>query len=548
MYRTSAIPHRHVTSMIYKSHYATNVTYLLRHYLFSTYFSTHYLSTHYLFSNHYLFSTGYMAPKYSKPPASLTDPDEFPPLSLAAARPPRNASRGGASPWKPAKQPHTKPSTGAVASDSLITSQEVRTMSPMVDAPSESLLTQQPPDTTVSSGSSMDAPASSECLPPTQPPPTRSSMDTATPGAATLDTATPDTADPVISDAANSDAANAAASGFPPLSLQKSPTTSSTNTTASSNPLPLVSKPASYAAISKPPSYAAISTNKSSDKSSDKSSVRVQPGSALSSSNAQEPGAQPGAQPLTMSSTHARHKRDRPLSDAQDHESVQAQGDIKLSKAMSWLLRHGAKEEGIEIGEDGLVRVNDLVGGGGGRRGERTVVIMEKLLLLWRRDLLVSQRLFIAQLSHPRFKRYKFEDVRREVNNNDKQRYTLVQREVEGGNKEWLIRANQGHSLKVDAVEMTQIKSADEIPVAIHGTYTDNWLSIEKTGLSKMNRNHIHFAAGMLGEDGVISDGIVFYRSTNNVILTEGQNGMLEAKYFKKVVDQNGKEIFKASG
>lgn len=221
----------------------------------------------------------------------------------------------------------------------------------------------------------MDAPALSKSLPLAQPP-ARSSTDAvitdatstdaaikdsaikdaATTNVVTTDTATKDatTTDAAIKDAAIKDATTTDAatsdttSDCPPPSLQESPTTSSTNATALSNPPPL--------------SYAAIS----SINSSNKPSVRVQPGSAPPPSDAQR---QPGAQPLSISSIDARHKRGR---DAQDHGSVQTQGDIKLSKAMSWLLRHGAKEEGIEIGEDGLVRVKDLVGGGGGRWGEAT--------------------------------------------------------------------------------------------------------------------------------------------------------------------------------
>ncbi len=112
------------------------------------------------------------------------------------------------------------------------------------------------------------------------------------------------------------------------------------------------------------------------------------------------------------------------------------------------------------------------------------------------------------------------------------------------------IRANQGHSLEVtllpslilwlfetltgfsglclfqvEDLDLTDVKDASEIPVVIHGTYKKNWPSIgevreslfvlvlelttrsietAKTGLSKMTRNHIHCASGMLGSDGVI--------------------------------------------
>lgn len=74
-----------------------------------------------------------------------------------------------------------------------------------------------------------------------------------------------------------------------------------------------------------------------------------------------------------------------------------------------------------------------------------------------------------------------------------------------------------------------------------------------------MTRNHIHFAPGLPKEEGVISgmrgscdiyieidlfnamkDGIDFFISSNNVILTEGIDGVLPPKYFKKVTRKNG--------
>lgn len=37
-----------------------------------------------------------------------------------------------------------------------------------------------------------------------------------------------------------------------------------------------------------------------------------------------------------------------------------------------------------------------------------------------------------------------------------------------------------------------------------------------------------------------VKDGIEFYLSKNNVILTRGVNGVLHPRYFKKVVKRNG--------
>lgn len=35
--------------------------------------------------------------------------------------------------------------------------------------------------------------------------------------------------------------------------------------------------------------------------------------------------------------------------------------EVRLSKTVSWILRHGAEQEGLKLREDGYVRVDDLV-------------------------------------------------------------------------------------------------------------------------------------------------------------------------------------------
>lgn len=35
--------------------------------------------------------------------------------------------------------------------------------------------------------------------------------------------------------------------------------------------------------------------------------------------------------------------------------------DVRISKTLSWILRHGAKSEGLYMRPDGYVRVSDLV-------------------------------------------------------------------------------------------------------------------------------------------------------------------------------------------
>ena len=65
----------------------------------------------------------------------------------------------------------------------------------------------------------------------------------------------------------------------------------------------------------------------------------------------------------------------------------------------------------------------------------------------------------------------------------------------------YLIRANQGHSVKVEdeGLHKPITLEAGNLPdVVVHGTRKELWRAIEKTGgLKSMTRNHVHFATGV---------------------------------------------------
>lgn len=191
---------------------------------------------------------------------------------------------------------------------------------------------------------------------------------------------------------------------------------------------------------------------------------------------------------------------------------------VKLSKSLAWALRHGSAELGLNMISSGYVKLDEL-------------------------------------LSKQRFARYNVELIKRCVNENDKKRYDLA--EIEG--VLW-IRANQGHTTAVvkDEDLLTLIIDPAQFPTVIHGTDKKAWASISKRGIYKMKRNHIHFAAGYPGEGQVISgarascsvfieidmnsainDGLKFYVSDNNVVLTSGIHGFVSPKYFKRIVIDN---------
>lgn len=209
--------------------------------------------------------------------------------------------------------------------------------------------------------------------------------------------------------------------------------------------------------------------------------------------------------------------------DKHNHKGMRKQNhNEKLSRNLSWVLRHGAIKEGLKISAGGFVAIDEI----------------------------------LQYLQSNGHKDITFEQIEDVVENNDKKRFELKKE-----NNCMFIRATQGHSMKeVETEELLKlIEEPEEYPVVIHGTFWKFWKLIKEQGLKRMTRNHIHFAPGMPKEQGVISgmrgncdviiqidlagamkDGIKFFVSSNNVILTEGVDGVLIPKYFKKVMKKNG--------
>ncbi|ESP03082.1 hypothetical protein LOTGIDRAFT_110702, partial [Lottia gigantea] len=190
----------------------------------------------------------------------------------------------------------------------------------------------------------------------------------------------------------------------------------------------------------------------------------------------------------------------------------------KLSKSLSWLLRHGAEKEGFKYLPGGFLYVDEV-------------------------------------LKKDQFKNYTEDDIKHVVAVNEKNRFAIKDDRESG---RLLIRANQGHSIQVDDLELTLVDNADDYPTVVHGTNLTAWSSIKTQGLSRRNRNHIHFAIGEPGENGVISgmrqssevviylnlqkvlqDNIKVYKSVNNVILSPGdQHGFIPSSYFTQVLNR----------
>eukprot|EP00978_Attheya_sp_CCMP212_P034282 scaffold142750_cov59-Attheya_sp.AAC.2 len=210
-------------------------------------------------------------------------------------------------------------------------------------------------------------------------------------------------------------------------------------------------------------------------------------------------------------------KRKRPTMSARK----KADGDGSLiSRWLTKLLRHQGVKSGLVFQSDGYTAVDPL-------------------LKLWTRD---DPKLTLSTL----------ETICQACT---KQRFSLIQQKPDGI---WMIRANQGHSKQVAALVnpqelLTEITNPEDIPVCIHGTYRNVVPLIQKKGLSRMSRQMVHCAPGFPAKDthvisgmrsscevaiyidtkAAMADGIHFFRSLNNVILTPGRDGVVPPKYLR---------------
>ncbi|XP_029862653.1 tRNA 2'-phosphotransferase 1 isoform X2 [Aquila chrysaetos chrysaetos] len=136
---------------------------------------------------------------------------------------------------------------------------------------------------------------------------------------------------------------------------------------------------------------------------------------------------------------------------------------VGLSKALSYVLRHGAAAVGLPMGPDGFAEVGPCCG-------------------------------------LPRFAGVSEEDLRRLVAADPKGRFALRPNPLR-------IRANQGHSLQVPALELTPLRTPEALPPTLaHGTRRRLWPPIRAGGLAPMGRTHIHLAPGLPGDPGMRLD------------------------------------------
>ncbi|KAI5369520.1 Putative phosphotransferase KptA/Tpt1, RNA 2'-phosphotransferase domain-containing protein [Septoria linicola] len=241
--------------------------------------------------------------------------------------------------------------------------------------------------------------------------------------------------------------------------------------------------------------------------------------------------------------------------------------NVQVSKKIAWLLRHGAEKEGLQLDSSGFINVEDVLQ----NRNVKSLKIT-------------------------------FEELQACVQDNDKQRFAMVpvlqsdpsaaaeeqtqQTPLPSSNpRDYLIRANQGHSLRVESEALLQPITEENLPQnAIHGTTHAAYVGIIASGgLKPMGRNHVHLASGLpAGFQSIVEDddktsaeappvisgmrksstvlifldlrkamdaGIKFWLSDNGVILSEGnEEGLLPLSLFKRVEDRTGAGVLVEDG
>lgn len=201
--------------------------------------------------------------------------------------------------------------------------------------------------------------------------------------------------------------------------------------------------------------------------------------------------------------------------DSEDPPARKERGE-KLSRMLSYVLRHRAEKLGLSLSSDGFASVAEIL-----------------------------------QLPSFRQASSTEEEVLTMVRTCKKQRFAWKY----AAGKVW-VRANQGHTISAisDLALLSPVEDPGDLRVCIHGTYFVHWGPICRKGLQDMGRNHIHLVAREPGQEVMsgmrsdvqiaiyvdaaraMADGCKFFRSANDVVLTRGFGGLLPAEYFLRAV------------
>jgi len=195
----------------------------------------------------------------------------------------------------------------------------------------------------------------------------------------------------------------------------------------------------------------------------------------------------------------------------------------KISKTLSYILRHGAIKYNIDIDKYGYVKIDDIL----------NLSQFKELELI-------------------------LDDIFEIVYNDSRGRYTIKE-----SLDTFYIKANHGHSILMPNYGIKDISEPDKYKIVTYNTTYNEWLFIKQNrGLKKGNGNYIelHISGNCdnnyrqsrynnpvtiyINLEKAMENGIKFKISSNNKILTHGLNGFLSIDFFVKVYNINNDSFF----
>ncbi|KAK4683527.1 hypothetical protein P7C73_g6721, partial [Tremellales sp. Uapishka_1] len=278
--------------------------------------------------------------------------------------------------------------------------------------------------------------------------------------------------------------------------------------------------------------------------------------------------------------------------------------DVKASKALAYITRHGAEKEQLHIRTDGYLRLSDVLA-----RPKMKEVDLEMVLRLVAENAKQRFELFHGYDPSPPMPRKgkgkgkgkakpkplveegevdggQVDDLRQELATATISVPEIIELplvsiplEPDGPSEsraEYFIRATQGHSIELESTShLTPVNDDEEGRTRagdmVHGTKWELWETLKRDGLSKMARQHIHLAPAMTGQiipragstlliylslPALLSASppIPVYTSLNGVVLTPGdKDGKVAKELWRKavrvekgvstVVWQDGREV-----
>lgn len=186
-----------------------------------------------------------------------------------------------------------------------------------------------------------------------------------------------------------------------------------------------------------------------------------------------------------------------------------------LGKSLSWVLRHGAVDCGLDISTGGYVSCNSI-------------------------------------LNLPQLQKFTIHDIKNVVYNSNKKRYVLMEK-----NNQLYIKAIMGHTgkvLDVIILEDLYIKITEPLDGIFCNTTLDEYFNVIKSGLKINKRWNIEFTVlnhfDQIDFNGVsiyidmklaMDDGIEFFMTENNIIVSKGigPNCIIDKKYITNIIDQS---------